>query len=83
MNTFSTRNGVVTLSMPFTTIMYDYPQIELTYKPNNYSGWGVCKIFNALECEPFEQADAELFAETAESKLRIRQQPLCNNQRQA
>lgn len=71
MNTFSTRYGVVTLSKPFFTIMHEQPQMEATYKPNNYNGWGVCKTFDAIAVTDFKQADAELFASTADSKLRI------------
>jgi hypothetical protein len=72
--TFSTRQGVVTLSDPFFTLMADQPQVEVTYKPNNYSGWGMCKTFNSIEVIDFNQADAELFASTADSKLRIQGQ---------
>ncbi|MCT7942423.1 hypothetical protein [Shewanella holmiensis] len=73
-NTFSTRQGVVTISEPFFTLMHDHQQIEVTYKPNNYNGWGMCKTFNAIEVNNFSQADAELFASTADSKLRIQGQ---------
>ncbi|WP_434939185.1 hypothetical protein ACRWQN_17725 [Shewanella sp. HL-SH8] len=69
--TFSTQQGVVTLSEPFFTLMHDHEQIEVTYKPNNYNGWGMCKTFNAIEVNNFTQADAELFASTADSKLRL------------
>jgi hypothetical protein len=51
--------------------MHDHEQIEVTYKPNNYNGWGVCKTLNAIEVSDFTQADAELFASTADSKLRL------------
>jgi hypothetical protein len=68
---FSTLQGVVTLSTPFFTLMHEQQQVEATYKPNNYSGWGMCKTFNAIEVTNFSQADAELFASTADSKLRI------------
>jgi hypothetical protein len=74
MNTFSTRYGVVTLSEAFFTVMHEQPQIEVTYKPNNYNGWGVCKTFDAIAVTDFNQADAELFASTADSKLRIQGQ---------
>jgi len=69
--TFSTKQGVVTLSAPFFTLMHDQKQVEVTYKPNNYSGWGMCKTCNAIEVSDFTQADAELFACTADSKLRL------------
>ncbi|MBB1438598.1 hypothetical protein H5202_07820 [Shewanella sp. SG41-4] len=69
--TFSTKQGVVTISDPFFTLMADQPQVEVTYKPNNYCGWGMCKTYNAIEVSDFTQADAELFASTADSKLRI------------
>lgn len=69
--TFITKQGVVTLSAPFFTLMHDHEQIEVTYKPNNYNGWGMCKTFNAIEVNNFTQADAELFASTADSKLRL------------
>jgi hypothetical protein len=72
--TFSTKQGVVTISDPFFTLMADQPQVEVTYKPNNYSGWGMCKTYNAIEVSDFTQADAELFASTADSKLRIQGQ---------
>jgi hypothetical protein len=68
---FSTLRGVVTLSTPFFTLMHEQQQVEATYKPNNYSGWGMCKTYNAIEVTEFTQADAELFACTADSKLRI------------
>ena len=70
--TFSTKQGVVMLSDPFFTLMAEQPQVEVTYKPNNYSGWGMCKTFNAIEVSNFTQADAELFATTADSKLRLK-----------
>jgi hypothetical protein len=54
--------------------MHEQPQIEVTYKPNNYNGWGVCKTFDAIAVTDFKQADAELFASTADSKLRIQGQ---------
>ncbi|WP_351123460.1 hypothetical protein [Shewanella sp. T24-MNA-CIBAN-0130] len=69
--TFSTKQGVVTLSTPFFTLMHDQQQIEVTYKPDNYNGWGMCKTCNAIEVTDFTQADAELFAITADSKLRL------------
>ena len=69
--TFSTKQGVVTISDPFFTLMAEQPQIEVTYKPNNYSGWGMCKTYNSIEVSDFTQADAELFATTADSKLRL------------
>jgi hypothetical protein len=69
--TFSTKQGVVTLSDPFFTLMADQPQVEVTYKPNNYSGWGMCKTYNAIEVSDFTQTCAELFACTADSKLRL------------
>jgi hypothetical protein len=72
--TFSTKQGVVTLSEPFFTLIHDQQQVEATYKPNNYSGWGMCKTYNAIEVTEFTQADAELFASTADSKLRIQGQ---------
>jgi hypothetical protein len=72
--TFSTKQGVVTLSDPFFTLMHDHQQIEVTYKPNNHNGWGVCKTFDAIAVTDFKQADAELFASTADSKLRIQGQ---------
>ena len=73
MNTFSTKAGVVTLSKPYSTLMCDQQQIEVKYTPNNYyQGWGICKSFNAIECSDFGQADAEVFALNAESKLRIK-----------
>jgi hypothetical protein len=34
----------------------------------------MCKTFNAIEVSNFTQADAELFATTADSKLRIQGQ---------
>ncbi|MGK0271990.1 MAG: hypothetical protein ACI88H_002656 [Cocleimonas sp.] len=73
--TFSTKRGVVTLSEPFFTLIHDQQQVEATYKPNNYNGWGMCKTFNAIEVIDFNQADAELFASTADSKLRIQGLP--------
>ncbi|MGI2146795.1 hypothetical protein [Shewanella frigidimarina] len=69
--TFSTKQGVVTISVPFFTLMHEQQQVEATYKPNNYNGWGMCKTFNAIEVSNFTQADAELFATTADSKLRL------------
>jgi hypothetical protein len=72
--TFSTKQGVVTLSGPFFTLIHDQQQVEATYKPNNYHGWGMCKTFNAIEVSDFSQTDAELFASTADSKLRIQGQ---------
>jgi hypothetical protein len=72
--TFGTKQGVVTLSTPFFTLMHEQQQVEATYKPNNYSGWGMCKTYNAIEVTEFTQADAELFASTADSKLRIQGQ---------
>ena len=68
---FSTKQGVVTLSTPFFTLMHEQQQVEATYKPKNYNGWGMCKTFNASEVSNFTQADAELFATTADSKLRL------------
>jgi len=69
--TFSTKQGVVTISVPFFTLMHEQQQVEATYKPNNYNGWGMCKMFNAIDVTDFTQSDAELFASTAGSKLRI------------
>jgi len=69
--TFSTKQGVVTLSDQYFTLMHEQQQVEATYKPNNYNGWGMCKTFNASEVSNFTQADAELFATTADSKLRL------------
>ncbi|WP_351122697.1 hypothetical protein [Shewanella sp. T24-MNA-CIBAN-0130] len=69
--TFSVKQGVVTLSASFFTIMHDQKQVEVTYKPDNYSDWGICKTCNAIEVSDFTQADAELFAITADSKLRL------------
>ncbi|GGN23075.1 hypothetical protein GCM10007984_23590 [Shewanella putrefaciens] len=71
MNTFSTTAGVVTLSKPYFTLMCDQQQIEVKYTPNHCQGWGICKVFNAIECSDFSQADAELFALNAESKLKL------------
>jgi hypothetical protein len=68
---FSTKQGVVTLSTPFFTLMHEQQQVEATYKPNNYNGWGMCKTYNSIEVSNFIQADAELFATTADSKLRL------------
>lgn len=74
MNHFKTQQGTVSLSLPYNPITHDHPQIEVTYKPDNYNGWGMCKTFNALEVSEFTQADAELFALNADSKLRVKGQ---------
>jgi hypothetical protein len=72
MNKFSTRQGIVTISEPFFTLLHDQQQVEIKYTPNNYNGWGMCKNYNSIEVDNFSQADAELFASTADSKLRIK-----------
>ncbi|MGE6647978.1 hypothetical protein ACQKE0_01715 [Shewanella colwelliana] len=71
MNTFTTRQGTVSISAPFWSMGNEHKQVELTYRPDNYHGWGVSKAYNANRCSDFSQADAELFALNAESKLRI------------
>jgi hypothetical protein len=71
MNKFSTRQGIVTISEPFFTLMHDHQQVRLTYTSNNHNGWGICKDCNSIEVADFSQADAELFASTADSKLRV------------
>ncbi|WP_351015059.1 hypothetical protein [Shewanella sp. AC91-MNA-CIBAN-0169] len=68
---FTTKFGGVAMSKPFSMFGVDEKQVEVTYKPSNYSGWGITKTCNAIEVEIFEQADAEFFAEVAEGKLRI------------
>jgi hypothetical protein len=45
-------------------------QVDATYKPNNYNGWGMCKNFNAIEVSYFRQADAELFSITKTTHTR-------------
>lgn len=71
MNKFSTQQGFVTISQPFFTLIHDQRQVTVTYTPNNFSGWGICKDYNANEIVDFTQADAELFASNADSKLRL------------
>jgi hypothetical protein len=68
---FSTQQGVVTLSTPFFTLMHEQEQARVTYTPNNHNGWGICKDYNSIALDDFTQADAELFASTADSKLRL------------
>lgn len=68
---FDTRFGVVTLSNSFSKLGCALKQTETTYKPNDFNGWGITRNVNSIEVENFTQADAEFFAEVAESKLRI------------
>jgi hypothetical protein len=68
---FNTKFGVVTLSNSFSKIGCTLKQTETTYKPHGYSGWGITRNVNTIEVQDFTQADAEFFAEVAESKLRI------------
>lgn len=68
---FDTKYGVVTLSNSFSKLGCALKQTETTYKPHGYSGWGITRDVNTIEVESFTQADAEFFAEVAESKLRI------------
>ena len=68
---FDTKFGVVTLSDSFYKLGCKLKQTEITYKPHDYNGWGITRTVNAIEVEDFTQADAEFFAEVAESKLRV------------
>lgn len=71
MRTFTTQQGIVTISVPFSSIYHTQKQVEVKYTPHNYHGWGISKLFNAIECSEFGPSDAELFAINAESKLRL------------
>ncbi|WP_418358384.1 hypothetical protein ACNH6B_05035 [Shewanella basaltis] len=68
---FNTKFGVVTLSDSFYKLGCKLKQTETTYKPHDYNGWGITRTVNSIEVEDFTQADAEFFAEVAESKLRV------------
>lgn len=74
MSQFITKQGTVSLSLPYHPLTHEKPQIEVTYKPDNYHGWGICKTYDQPDVAEFCQADAELFAITADSKLRIKGQ---------
>jgi hypothetical protein len=67
---FITQLGGVALSEPFSMFGFDEKQVELTYKPTDYDGWGITKSHNAIEVRNFCQADADIFARFAESILR-------------
>lgn len=69
MNTFTTRNGVVTVSAPFFSIEHAKKQVEVKFTHNDLDGWGVSRNYSADKIEPFTQRDAEVFAVNAESKL--------------
>jgi hypothetical protein len=71
-STFATIYGVVTVSRSFSKLGFDKKQADVTYKPNDYNGWGIVRTVCAIEVQDFEQADAEFFASVAESKLRTR-----------
>nr|WP_320125709.1 hypothetical protein [uncultured Shewanella sp.] len=77
MRAFTTTSGVVTVYAPFWSIHFDQQQVEVTYKPNNYHGWGIVRTCNAVDCQDFNQADADKFALNAESKLRINGDTSC------
>ncbi|GIU22092.1 hypothetical protein [Shewanella sp. MBTL60-007] len=70
MNTFTTPKGKVCLSAPFASIHHDKKQVQITYTPDNYHGWGISHSRNATELCHFNQTDAEAFALDAETKLR-------------
>lgn len=68
---FKTEKGIVYLSGSFTKLGCDKPKTDITYKPDNYNGWGIVKTVNANDVRFFTKEDAEYFAIDAELKLRV------------
>ncbi|MCW3171240.1 hypothetical protein [Shewanella subflava] len=69
---FTTTFGTVKISEPFACFATGDKSVEVSYKPDNYNGWGITKTWPLCSLSgSFEQADADFFASVAEEKLRI------------
>lgn len=68
---FTTTFGTVKISEPFSCFVTGDKSVEVSYKPDNYNGWGITKTWPQRDIEAFEQVDADFFASVAEEKLRI------------
>lgn len=70
-NKFITARGVVSLSKPYWLLGNSSQVIDVTFKPDEYNGWGISKAFGVESVAHFNQESAEQFAALVEPKLRI------------
>lgn len=70
-NKFVTTRGVVSLSKPYWSLGNPNSMVDVTFKPDDYNGWGISKAFDVDSVANFNQENAEHFAAVVEPKLRI------------